>query len=740
MLGGFLQNSRVKVVVYSFILSLVFLFLCVVSYVGIFEDAFISFRYATNLAAGQGLVFNVGECVWGYSNFLWTIILAFCVTCSFSVISFAKYIGVISAIFTIVALFYWLIKQSHSNFGLAFAGSFFLVTSTHFLLASQNGLETVFFTFLVFLGTLFFLDAILKEKSFPWYTICFLLASMTRPEGPLFILVAAFIEVSLFAIVRKKLILKRLSLAVSIFVVGYTVYVLLMYSYYNALLPNAFFVKVNLKNDSQISGGINYLISFLGDIRAVFLFWPLLFILTDRRRFLQNIILVLFLVVYLLFVVRVGGDFQVYFYRFIIPILPLLFLLLGNSLIRMYELLQYRLPQYANSICIVIVCSLIYINFFAVRSPVIPFFSQTTRRTPIVVENLSFLLQHPEALKNKMAHWFSSESMDIHPMGMVGQVLDEKLEPGVSVATGQCGQIPFYLKNRRVLDMIGLMDDEVARRGISLKYFKEISADYCIFYYSETPNFFIPLTLYPQLIYSDYFCENYQLEHVFRHRSIFPERGIFSEKNMLLFGKRKRPVKKKAASYNLKKCINVCLENGCFTDLKCNINGSQRGQFLGAGFIQVGKDDIKSSENFFAQVELDGNSVELPVEELNSRRPAVSFTIKKPVHKGSYSVWSHVKLSASGDYDKLKMSVFATDAKGVRRMVGSNRSPAAILSAGPTLDLWQPLICKIDGGDESQAKSWEVVVEALDVRGSIYIAEPMLVKLPRWSQTRFTKF
>ena len=40
------------------------------------EDAYISFRYARNLVEGHGLVFNVGEKVEGYTNFLWTLLLA----------------------------------------------------------------------------------------------------------------------------------------------------------------------------------------------------------------------------------------------------------------------------------------------------------------------------------------------------------------------------------------------------------------------------------------------------------------------------------------------------------------------------------------------------------------------------------------------------------------------------------------------------------------------------------------
>ena len=40
------------------------------------DDAFISFRYVRNLLAGHGLVFNPGEYVEGYSNFLWVLELA----------------------------------------------------------------------------------------------------------------------------------------------------------------------------------------------------------------------------------------------------------------------------------------------------------------------------------------------------------------------------------------------------------------------------------------------------------------------------------------------------------------------------------------------------------------------------------------------------------------------------------------------------------------------------------------
>lgn len=39
------------------------------------DDAYISFRYARQWAAGNGLVYNIGERVEGYSNFLWILLL-----------------------------------------------------------------------------------------------------------------------------------------------------------------------------------------------------------------------------------------------------------------------------------------------------------------------------------------------------------------------------------------------------------------------------------------------------------------------------------------------------------------------------------------------------------------------------------------------------------------------------------------------------------------------------------------
>ena len=45
-------------------------------YYSLFDDAMISMRYAANLAHGHGLTWNPGERVEGFTNPLWTLVMA----------------------------------------------------------------------------------------------------------------------------------------------------------------------------------------------------------------------------------------------------------------------------------------------------------------------------------------------------------------------------------------------------------------------------------------------------------------------------------------------------------------------------------------------------------------------------------------------------------------------------------------------------------------------------------------
>ena len=69
---------------------------------GLAEDAFISFRFGRHLAAGQGLVWNLGEPpVEGYTNFLWVLVAAGLDGLGLDVPLAARVLGVVAAFATL---------------------------------------------------------------------------------------------------------------------------------------------------------------------------------------------------------------------------------------------------------------------------------------------------------------------------------------------------------------------------------------------------------------------------------------------------------------------------------------------------------------------------------------------------------------------------------------------------------------------------------------------------------------
>src|SRR5256885_13714278 len=70
-----------------------------------FDDTFISFRYAEHLAAGHGLVWNIGgPHTEGYTNFLFVLLLAICRFLSSDLLASAQIIGLACTIATAIAL------------------------------------------------------------------------------------------------------------------------------------------------------------------------------------------------------------------------------------------------------------------------------------------------------------------------------------------------------------------------------------------------------------------------------------------------------------------------------------------------------------------------------------------------------------------------------------------------------------------------------------------------------------
>lgn len=223
------------------------------------EDAYISFRYAANLVAGDGLVYNQGERVEGYTNFLWTLILAAGMFLGIGPELLVVILGSVSVALAI--LIAWLVGRRGSAPPLAaFVAPLLISVAGDFNLEAVAGLETSFFAMLVFLC----LALTIREVNGPpagrihWSGLAGGLAALTRPEG-----VAVYILLQAISLWRVGANGERWRRRVG----GWLLFASLVGAhmcfrilYYNDLLPNTFYAKTGGTTE-QWARGASYLVS-----------------------------------------------------------------------------------------------------------------------------------------------------------------------------------------------------------------------------------------------------------------------------------------------------------------------------------------------------------------------------------------------------------------------------------------------------------------------------------------------
>ncbi|TGM74690.1 hypothetical protein [Leptospira bouyouniensis] len=265
------------------------------------DDAYISFLYARNLWEGNGLVFNVGERVEGYTNFLWTIFLS--IGYGFGIQP--QILSVYSGIFFFLAMLLLFFKEENDkSFGLFYPLLVIhLSLFYHFYIFASSGLETSVFTFFISLGLL------LWEKRSNHVFLAFLLASLIRPEGALFL---SFVCLDWFS--RRQYFKPILYGFLFFCFIGFR------YHYYSEFFPNTFYAKGN--KGSYLSQGLYYFLYLIKSYPlypfVIFLsgiqLYHLLYLQKDSRFMVSALFL------YIIYVFYVGGDFMGN--RFWIPVLP----------------------------------------------------------------------------------------------------------------------------------------------------------------------------------------------------------------------------------------------------------------------------------------------------------------------------------------------------------------------------------------------------------------------------------
>ena len=214
------------------------------------DDAFISFRYVRNLLDGNGLVFNVGERVEGYTNFLWILELA----AIWGIFGLrpehaAPWLSVAYSIGTIAAMVWWVVRlPSLQKRGLVgwMALGLLCSSATFAAWTSSGGLETRQFTFFIIAAVVCLSVYGNSRWGLLVASLSLAAAALTRPEG-LLLAACCFGWFTVQRIMKGERSISRLARQMTYLLVPFVALVaahfLFRYAYYGEWLPNTYYAK-----------------------------------------------------------------------------------------------------------------------------------------------------------------------------------------------------------------------------------------------------------------------------------------------------------------------------------------------------------------------------------------------------------------------------------------------------------------------------------------------------------------
>lgn len=306
------------------------------------DDAYISYRYARNLADGVGLVWNPGEHVEGYSNVLWTVLLAALDKLGAEPVRTGRWLGFalgVAAIGGTYALARTLLEDAAGRVA-GLVATLLLAASGPFALWAFAGLETSLFATLVLGAVLLHIREDAGDAP-PISGAVWAFACMTRPDAPLLFGVSALYKVVRCAWRLRNSApdaawaptladeMRHLAVWVTGFAVLYGPYFAWRYLTYDYLFPNAYYVKVGSGFD-QYERGLYHFSAFAREHAAWLLALAPIAIATASIRRAASAYVLALVLVWFGYIVYIGGDSLVRF-RLFAPMLPLTYALIAAS-------------------------------------------------------------------------------------------------------------------------------------------------------------------------------------------------------------------------------------------------------------------------------------------------------------------------------------------------------------------------------------------------------------------------
>jgi arabinofuranosyltransferase len=415
------------------------------------DDAFIMFRYAEHFANGQGLVWNAGDRVEGYTNFLCTVALGLAMRAGLEPIAFSFAANLLS--FVIALALFWLVAtRALGSPWHALVAVLLLGTNFTFSSAGTQGLGTHMQTsallgataLLVPLETASGRRAILLWAAF---SLVAATAVLVRMDSVLPLAVLGVVAAALIVRPADPAPPLAARLAALLLPGGLLVGTWLAWrvGFYGSIVPNTFVVKV--ASIGATVAGLFYLYQFV----LAYLLVPHVAIavaalgqLRPREEWLVAVSYAIVLV-WCAYVVRIGGDFIEF--RFMAPVLPYLFLVIYWALLRLAPAPALRWTLLA------------LVAIGSVHRQVA--FGRTIAPNYIYEPTLA-IVTVPDPSADQPTLWSQIETGRY-----LGRVFDH--DPTVTVAIGASGVIPYYAKLGFV-DIAGLNDAWVAHHGTPVRF------------------------------------------------------------------------------------------------------------------------------------------------------------------------------------------------------------------------------------------------------------------------------
>lgn len=394
------------------------------------DDAFISFRYARNWATGRGLVFNPGERVEGYTNFLEVLVLAGAHRLGADLVLAGRAFSLAGGIAAVALAHRAAVRLTGRQLLGAVAAA--LVALDPYVAAwAGAALESTAFAALLLGMVLALSDGTPTRGRFLAASLLGLLLGMTRPEG-----------VALYAVAAGAAVLavpggwrergRTLWPGLALFAGAGALYFAARWAYFGDPLPNTFHAKSGF-TARHVERGLAYLALFVRN-PFVGVALPLVVAGAIAAAARRRVALVAVPAAALVLVVLEGGD-GLPMYRFLVPVVPLAAALAALGCDGLARAGARLLPRGG---------------------------ARAGLAVGVVTAGVAAGLSLSPAEDPQYLGFVAQRDLELPAWTAAGRALARSYPPGTSFAAVPIGALAYY-SDLPCLDLVGLTDRTIAR-------------------------------------------------------------------------------------------------------------------------------------------------------------------------------------------------------------------------------------------------------------------------------------